>query len=70
MEASARGEVFIDRKKIRTIDIHAHCEAAAALDVKKTPDRSDLSMEDENARLASMDKQGLDMAVLSVNLWW
>ncbi len=27
-------------------------------------------MEDKNARLASMNKQGLDMAVLSVNPCW
>ncbi|MEC8621873.1 MAG: amidohydrolase family protein [Pseudomonadota bacterium] len=71
IEPSARRRVVIDGKKIRTVDIHAHCAVPAALDViQKTPGRSDLSMEDKNARLASMNKQGLDMAVLSVNPWW
>lgn len=55
MEPSARHEVFIDGKRIRTISIHAHCAVAGALDMKKTPDRSDVSMKDKNARLASME---------------
>ena len=71
IEPSTRREVLIDGKKIRTIDIHAQCAVPAALNViQKAPERSDLSMEDKEARLASMDNQGLDMAVLSVNPWW
>ena len=55
MDSSARRKVFIDGKRIRNIGIHAHCAVPGALDVKKTPDRSDVSMKDKNARLASMD---------------
>jgi aminocarboxymuconate-semialdehyde decarboxylase len=66
-----RREVSVNGTRTRTVDIHAHCVVPAALALlEKTPERSDLSMEDKETRIASMDHQGLDMAALSINPWW
>ncbi len=64
-----RREVSIGRKRIRTIDVHAHCafpEAMALMGRKVTP--ASLAMAED--RIRAMDEQGIDMEALSINPFW
>ena len=66
-----RREVVIAGRRIRTIDIHAHCEVPKAhAAVGRRMDSADLLISDTSARLAAMDAQGIDMEALSINPWW
>ena len=74
-EARRRG-VVVRGKRIRTIDIHAHCAVPAALALMGNklggPGlRTDLDMGGEvDLRLRTMDAQGIDMEALSINPDW
>ena len=64
-----RREVRVAGKRIRTIDVHAHCiipEAQALMKQKAGPAYAST----EAQRLARMDEQGIDMQALSVNPTW
>jgi aminocarboxymuconate-semialdehyde decarboxylase len=62
---------MIGGRRVRTIDIHAHCEVPEAhAVVGRGMDSQDLLMSDTSGRLAAMDAQGIDMEVLSINPWW
>jgi aminocarboxymuconate-semialdehyde decarboxylase len=71
-----RRETVVNGKRIKTIDIHAHCavpEALALMNHKLGGPslRPDLDVEGELAlRLAAMDEQGIDMEALSINPNW
>lgn len=66
-----RREVMIGGRRVRTIDIHAHCEVPEAhAVVGRRMDAKDLLMSDTSGRLAAMDAQGIDMEALSINPWW
>jgi aminocarboxymuconate-semialdehyde decarboxylase len=66
-----RREVVIAGRRVRTVDIHAHCAVPAALALLgRTLDSADLAMTDTAVRLAAMDAQGIDVEALSINPWW
>ena len=68
--ASRRREVVVNGKRIRTIDVHAHCAVpeAMALMGLKGPLQSLVVSQD---RLKVMDEQGIDMEALSLNpIFW
>jgi hypothetical protein len=68
--ASRRREVVINGKRVRTIDVHAHCEVpeAMALMGLKGPLPSLVVSQD---RLKAMDEQGIDVEALSLNpIFW
>jgi len=76
---AARGPVVIRGRRIRTVDVHAHCAvpAANALVRRQAPaptgDQASLLTFDAEPlaqRLAAMDAQGIDVAVLSINPNW
>src|SRR5262249_21267287 len=62
--------------RVRTVDVHAHCavpEALALMNLKLAGPslRPDLDMTEALAeRLATMDEQGVDVEVLSINPNW
>jgi aminocarboxymuconate-semialdehyde decarboxylase len=66
--AAARGR--IDGKRVRTVDVHAHChvpEANALMGLKVQPPSLVVSPE----RIVAMDEQGIDMEALSINpIFW
>jgi aminocarboxymuconate-semialdehyde decarboxylase len=66
-----RRETVINGKRIKTIDVHAHCivPAAAAL-INHPLEAPGLLMQDTSARIAAMDTQGIDVEVLSINPYW
>jgi predicted TIM-barrel fold metal-dependent hydrolase len=71
--------VMVDGKRIKTIDVHAHCqfhEAGALLGeegarIQVPPvNRAEEVFIDIDRRLSIMDSQAIDMEVLSINPFW
>ena len=64
-----RREVVVSGRRVRTIDVHAHCafpEAMALMGRKVAP--ASLVMAED--RIRAMDEQGIDMEALSINPSW
>src|SRR6185295_18096506 len=74
--AQSRRQTVISGRKIKTIDIHAHCavpEAMALMNLKigGPTFRPDLGIPATvGERLAAMDAQGIDIEALSINTYW
>jgi aminocarboxymuconate-semialdehyde decarboxylase len=68
--ASGRREVRVGGRRIKTIDVHAHCIVAGAAEIagQPTPNNSALMM--GTGRLRQMDEQGIDVEALSINPTW
>jgi aminocarboxymuconate-semialdehyde decarboxylase len=71
--------VVLKGRRIRTVDIHAHCAVTQAIELLKRPAASQgvvgnapLLLEGQALaeRIAVMDAQGIDIAVLSINPNW
>ncbi len=77
-QAGHRLPVMVGGKKIKTIDVHAHChfhEAGALIGADATVQVPPLLgatevFIDMDQRLAAMDSQAIDMEVLSINPFW
>ena len=81
---SKRAPVMIDGKRVKTVDVHAHCyfhdvvalmgaEAKGVMPPVKGVPEHFIPVSDKAAvdgRLAAMDAMGIDMQVLSVNPFW
>ena len=71
-----RREVVVNGKRVKTVDIHAHCavpEAMALMNLKVTgqPNLPNVLVMTQPAdRLRAMDEQGIDMEALSINPYW
>jgi aminocarboxymuconate-semialdehyde decarboxylase len=69
--ATGRRDVVISGKRVKTIDVHAHCAVPAALALIGRPLESPgLLMNDTGTRIAAMDAQGIDVQALSINPYW
>lgn len=69
--ATRRREVVVAGRRVKTIDIHAHCIVPAAAAVINHPlEAPGLLMDDTSVRLAAMDSQGIDVEALSINPFW
>ena len=71
----ARRQVMVAGKRIKTVDIHAHCCVPKAMAVIGHPLEAPALLMDDSAnalstRLAAMDAQGLDVEALSINPFW
>jgi aminocarboxymuconate-semialdehyde decarboxylase len=69
--APRRREVVVSGRRVKTIDVHAHCavpEAMALLGLTVSP--ASLLMAQPAARLRAMDEQGIDVEALSINAYW
>jgi aminocarboxymuconate-semialdehyde decarboxylase len=69
-----RRPVVIKGRRVRTIDVHAHCEIPAAVELlsaQRIPQQR-LVMEAASLdqRLKGMDAEGIDVQVLSINPTW
>jgi aminocarboxymuconate-semialdehyde decarboxylase len=71
--------VMVDGKRVKTIDVHAHCqfhEAGALLGEEGAKlqlppvNRAEEAFIEIDRRLAIMDSQAIDMEVLSINPFW
>ena len=66
-----RREVVVNGKRIKTVDVHAHCCVPKAMAVIDHPlEAPGLLMADTSARIAAMDSQGIDVEALSINPYW
>ena len=64
-----RREIIIAGKRVRTIDVHAHCHIPEALAlVDKKIEVAGLFVGPE--RVKAMDEQGIDIEALSINPFW
>jgi aminocarboxymuconate-semialdehyde decarboxylase len=65
-----RREVVVNGKRVRTVDVHAHChvpEANALMGLKVQPQSLVISPE----RIEVMDEPGIDIEALSINpIFW
>ena len=69
--AARRREVVVAGKRVKTIDVHAHCIVPPAAAVINHPlEAPGLLMHDTSVRLSAMDAQGIDVEVLSINPFW
>jgi len=67
--AARRREVAVNGKRVKTVDIHAHCvfpEVMAILDRKWRPPNLVVGAD----RFKAMDEQGIDMEAISINAFW
>ena len=71
-----RREVMVGGKRVKTVDVHAHCavpEAMALMGLKigGPTYRPELHVASEvGGRLRTMDEQGIDVEALSINPYW
>ncbi len=69
--APRRREVVVNGKRVKTIDVHAHCIVPKAAEIIEHPlEAPGLLMDDTSTRIAAMDAQGIDVEVLSINPYW
>ena len=66
-----RREVVVAGKRVKTVDVHAHCCVPKAMAVLGHPLAAPgLLMDDTSSRIAAMDAQGIDVEALSINPYW
>lgn len=68
-----RRQVVVNGRRVKTIDVHAHCVIQEALDLLglKLEDQRGPGIEEVGARrIAEMDGQGIDVEALSINPQW
>jgi len=66
-----RWEVVIAGKRVKTVDVHAHCVVPDAAKIINHPlEAPALLWSDVGTRLAHMDKSGVDVEALSINPFW
>jgi aminocarboxymuconate-semialdehyde decarboxylase len=72
-QTSRRREVKVGGRRVKVIDVHAHCvipEAYALLGLKVDDHRGPGIDEVGQRRISEMDAQGIDMEALSINPAW
>src|SRR5262245_31495198 len=66
-----RREVVVSGKRVKTVDVHAHCAVPAAMALVGRPLETEaLLMSNTDERLRAMDAQGIDVEALSINPYW
>ena len=77
--SASRLPVKIKGKRVKTIDVHAHCLIPKALELLSAAEAKSIYPPTKGSRefdvvlderLAGMDAQGIDIEVLSINPWW
>ena len=72
---NARREVYVGGRRVKVVDIHAHCDVRAVDDVIRGTSLADHTVTANRllgpVRLQWMDERGIDVQVLSVaGYWW
>jgi aminocarboxymuconate-semialdehyde decarboxylase len=66
-----RREVVVNGRRVKTVDVHAHCAVPEALAlVGRTLETEALLMSSTRERIRAMDEQGIDVEALSINPYW
>jgi predicted TIM-barrel fold metal-dependent hydrolase len=77
-DGAQRLPVTVNGRRVKTIDVHAHCQIPEAMalmgdearDIGVNAKGIDEMVIDVDRRLAEMDAQAIDMEVLSINPFW
>src|SRR5438128_2195502 len=70
-QAQGRREVVVSGKRVKTIDVHAHCIVPEAAQLINHPlEAPGLLWSNIGDRLAQMDHTGVDVEALSINPYW
>jgi len=71
MPAPARREIVISGKRVKTVDVHAHCIVPEAAElINHSLEAPGLLWSDIGDRLAQMDQSVVDVQALSINPYW
>jgi len=71
VRSQARREVAISGKRVKTVDVHAHCIVPEAAQLIDHPlEAPGLLWSNISDRLAHMDRSGVDVQALSINPYW
>src|SRR5919106_288687 len=71
VHAHGRREVVISGKRVKTVDVHAHCIVPEAAQLINYPlEAPGLLWSNIGDRLAQMDQTGVDVEALSINPYW
>jgi aminocarboxymuconate-semialdehyde decarboxylase len=66
-----RREVVVSGKRVKTVDVHAHCAVPEAMAVMGGKVEAEGLLKSKMAdRLRAMDEQGIDVEALSINPYW
>ena len=66
-----RREVVLGGRRVKTIDVHAHCAVPAAMALMgRALETEALLMTNTAERIRAMDEQGIDVEALSINPYW
>jgi aminocarboxymuconate-semialdehyde decarboxylase len=66
-----RREVVVNGKRVKTVDVHAHCAVPAAMALMgRALEAEALLMTNTETRICAMDEQGIDVEALSINPYW
>src|SRR5712692_6317225 len=69
--AHRRRELVVSGKRVKTVDVHAHCVVPDAAKVINHPlEAPGLLWSNVGDRLAAMDESGVDVEALSINPFW
>ena len=68
--AAERREVVVGGRRVRTVDVHAHCEIPGIRDMMGAGPAPDAPLTIGADRLRAMDAAGIDVEVLSINPFW
>ena len=70
-QVQGRRQVVVNGKRVKTIDVHAHCIVPEAARLINHPlEAPGLLWSNVGDRLAQMDRTGVDVEVLSINPYW
>jgi len=70
-QARPKREVVVSGKRVKTVDVHAHCAVPAANALLgRTVEAEGLLQSRMTDRLRAMDEQGIDVEALSINPYW
>ncbi len=69
-QTTGRAPFVVGGRRVKTIDIHAHCVIPEALELVPGARANPPSLVLGPERLAAMDAQGIDVEVLSINQFW
>ena len=63
---------MVSGKRVKTVDVHAHCSVpeAMALMSSPLPGPQQLLFSKVEDRIQAMDAQGIDIEALSINPYW
>jgi aminocarboxymuconate-semialdehyde decarboxylase len=81
--SSGRREVTVNGRRVKTVDVHCHCQVPEVWDLIKdydlgqefrgqldAPEGEELNLNNVQNRLSWMDEQGFDVQAVSINAFW